>query len=914
MTVRNLDAVFAPRSVTLVGASPREGSVGRIILANLRAGDFSGPVALVNPDYPEIDGLASVPTLAALPEPPDLVIVTAPAHALPRIVDEAGAAGARAVVVVTLSPQTGGEEFRKVLIEAARRHGVRLVGPGCLGVQSPHVRLNASAAEAAAPGELALISQSGGVMSSTVAWANTRSIGFSGLVSLGDTCDVDVDDLLDQFAIDRRTRAILLYLDEIGDAPRFMSAARAAARIKPVVVVKARRAHLLGQTDASIGRPLVDADIVCDAAFRRAGLLRVADLAELFEAAETLAHAPQLTGKRVAIVSNSAALGTLALARLRALGGEPAALAEKTHETLSKALPSEGFAANPVDLCGDAGGARYEAALDAVLEDPGVDAAIAIHAPSRISPAGACAVAVAAATTRARARRYPPKPVFAAFLAAESASRRALEGAHVAFFRTPEAAVQGLMHLVDHVEAQASLLATPPSAPENFAPDVARARAAIGPALRNGGGWLSPTDVAEALMAYGVPTLPQAVVETPEEAAEVATALSGPRGAVVKIVSPDILRRALVGGVRLALESPNAVLEAARGMLGRAAERMPEARIEGFLVQPHIRPDDGQELYLGVVDDPSFGPVVAFGAGGGAAALRRDVAAALPPLHMGLARELIDDTIAGRLLGGHDDRPPVDRDMVALVLVKIAQLAVDLAEIREIEINPLVATPRGAVAFDARIRVAPLSRARGAAGVNPRLAIRPYPKAYETELTLKDGATVAVRPIRPEDEPAVAGFFRHVAPDDLRQRFFTPVVEVPRAFIARLTQIDYARAFVLLAVDGDRVVGLAQLHADPDVETGEYAILLGDGEKGRGLGRGLMRALIDVARAEGLEAVTGEVLTENTAMLSLCRSLGFEVKPDPDDLSLRQVRLALDPPPCGTHGGGGPRSGGGGGA
>ncbi len=891
MTLRNLDAVFAPRSVTLVGGSPKAGSVGRAILTNLRAGAFKGPIGLVNPDHKAIDGLSAAASFSALGAAPDLVVVTAPAPSVPRIVHEAGEAGARAVVVITLTPQTRAPDFRKAVLEAARPRGVRVVGPGCLGVQSPHVRLNASAAEAASPGDLALISQSGGVMSSTVAWANARSIGFSGLVSLGDTADVDVDDLLDHFALDRRTHAILLYLDDVGDAALFMSAARAAARIKPVVVVKApQRAEELGG-GGTLARALIDRETVCDAAFRRAGLLRVADLSELFAAAETLAHAPPLAGKRVAIASNSGALGVLAHARLKALGGLPAMLSDEAKDALAKILPSEGFAANPVDLCGDAGGDRYRAALDAALDDGAVDAAIAIHAPSRISHAGDCAAAVAASATRARSKRFPPKPVFAAFLGAETAPRRTLEAAHVPMFRTPEAAVQGLMHLVDHVEAQSALLATPPSAPEDFSPDLPRARAAVAATLAAGRDWMGPTDVAETLLAYGVPTLPQAVVRTPEEAAEVAAGLSGPRGAVLKIVSPDIPRRAVVGGVRLALEGPDAVLEAARGMLGRLAERMPQARVDGFLVQPHVRPDDGQEVYLGVADNPTFGPVIAFGSGGGAAALRRDVAAALPPLHMGLARELMDRTVAGRLLGGHDDRPTADRDVVAQILVRIAQLAVDLPELREVEINPLVATPRGAVAFDARIRVAAAPAARG--GVNPRLAIRPYPKAHERELALKDGASVQLRPVRPEDEPAVAAFFRDVAPDDLRQRFFTPVVEVPRVFIARLTQIDYARAFVLLALSGERVVGLVQLHADPDVETGEYAILLADGEKSRGLGRGLMQAMIEVARTEGLAAVTGEVLTENGAMLSLCRSLGFDVRADPDDLAVRQVRLTL---------------------
>lgn len=893
MTVRNLDAVFAPRFVALAGGSPREGSAGRAILRNLREGGFEGRVGLVNRAHDEIDGLRAVRTFEALPQPPDLVVVTAPAPTVPDIIDRAGRAGARAAVVFTRSAQGGEADFRLAAARAAQARGVRLVGPGCLGVQSPHARLNASPAIAAAPGELALLSQSGGVMTSVIEWAQARSIGFSGVVSFGDMSDVDVDDLLDHFAIDRRTRAILLYLERITDAPRFISAARAAARIKPVVVVKGGREPAPANPFGSHVAALITHDMVCDAAFRRSGILRVDDLAELFAAAETLAHVQPLSGKRVAIASNSGGLGVLALDRLAALGGAAATFSQQTSAAIAATLPPEGVAANPIDLCGDADPRRYEAALDAALADEGVDAALAIHAPSALSPARACAEAVVAAAKRGRARRFPPKPVFAAFLGSDPEPRKTFEASHVPFFRTPEAAVQGLMHLIAHVEAQSALIATPPSAPESFTPDAARARAAIESGLAGGRDWLSPTDVAEVLGAYGVPLLPQAFVRTPEEAAEVSRALMGPRGAALKIVSPDIPRRSAVGGMRLGLESPEAVREAAMSMLARVRERAPGGRVDGFIVQPNVRPDDGQELYIGVGDDPVFGPVIAFGAGGDAVELRRDVSAILPPLHLGLAGRVIDRTLAGRMLAGVEGEAPIDRSIVALLLVKLAQLAVDFPEIREVDVNPLVATPRGAIAFDARIRVAPAPYPRPG-GINPRLAIRPYPKSYESVLRLAGGERVALRPVRPEDEPAVAAFFRIVTPEDLRQRFFTPLAEVPRAFIARLTQIDYATTMALLAIDDDgAVLGLGQLHADADLERAEYAILLRSDQKGRGLGGGLMQALVDVGRREGLQAIEGEVLAENTAMLSLCRKLGFTVTTDPDDVSLRRVRLPL---------------------
>ena len=895
MSTRNLDAVFAPRSVVLVGGSPRPGSVGRAVLQNLRNGGFKGPLRLVNPDYPDLDGVPASPDFASLPETPDLIVVTTPPHTIAGVIDAAGTAGARAAAVITKGLGRGPGSLRDQAEQAARKHGLRLIGPGCLGVLSPHVKLNASFAPQALAGDLALLSQSGGFVSSTIEWATAREIGFSGIVSFGDMADVDVDDLLDHFAIDRRTRAIVMYLNAVSDAPRFLSAARAAARAKPVVVIKGGRHAAGARAAATHSGALATSDAVYDAAFRRAGLLRVADLADLFAAIETLAHVAPTSGKRIAIVTNGGGLGVLAVDRLIDLSGRPAKLSDATIDALDAALPCDWSRANPIDVAGDATPERYEAAVTAALADKGVDAVVAIHAPTMLSEATPCAHAIAAASGRARGRTYPPKPVFAAFMGSETAPRRILEAAHVPFFRTPESALAGLMHLVRHVEAQAALVETPPSAPESFTPDPARARAAMDDALNTAREWLSPTDVAEVLRAYEIPVLPHAVVDTPEAAAEVARGfIRAGSAAVIKIVSPDLSHKSAVGGVRLALDTAEAVEEAARAMLARVAARAPQARIEGLLVQPHVRPDDGVETFAGLFDDPTFGPVVAFGAGGGAVEIVRDVALALPPLHHGLARELIGRTRVGTVLAGYDGAPAANVDAVAQTLVKLAQLAADMPEIAELDVNPLMVTPQGAVALDARIRVRLAPRNRRAGPANLRLAIRPYPKEFETGLTLADGSEVMVRPVRPEDEPQVAAFFRAVAPDDLRQRFFTPVKEVPRPFIARLTQIDYARTMVLLAIDQrQRILGLAQIHADADGVEGEYAILLRSDLKGRGLGWRLMRTLIRLAETERLRRITGQVLAENSTMLSMCRALGFAVKVDPDDVGVRLVTLEL---------------------
>lgn len=895
MPSRNLDAVFAPRSVALAGGSPRQGSVGRAVIGNLRDGGFAGPIRLVNPDHPEIDGLKAAASFEALGEPVDLVVVTSPPASVPSVLDAAGAAGARAAIVITKGLGRGPGSLRDAAEQAARRWGLRLLGPGCLGVISPRAKLNASFAPQARAGDIAVLSQSGGVASAIVDWANARGIGFSGVVSFGDMADVDVDDLLDHFATDGRTRAIVLYLQTVVDAPRFLSAARAAARAKPVVVMKGGRHDAAAKAAATHSGALATSDAVYDAAFHRAGLLRVVDLPDLFAALETLAHVAPLSGKRIALVTNGGGLGVLGVDRLLDLGGVCATLSDDTVAALDEALACDWSRANPIDLAGDATPARFAVALDAALSDKGVDAALAIHAPTRLSIPGPCAHAIADAAKRARARTYPPKPVFAAFLGSEPEPRAILEAAHVPFFRTPESALAGMMHLVRHVEAQAALVETPPSLPDDFAPDPERARAAILPALAEGREWLSPTDAAEVLRAYAIPVLPHAVVDTPEAAVEVARGFLASGAAVLKIVSPDLSHKSAVGGVRLGLDSEEAVAEAAASMLARVADRAPSARIEGLLVQPHVRPADGIEIFAGLFDDRVFGPVVAFGAGGGAVEILRDVALALPPLHLGLARDLVARTRIGGVLAGYQGGPPADLEALALTLVKLAQLAVDMPEIGELDVNPLMVTPAGVVALDARVRVRMAPRNAKAGPANPRLAIRPYPKESETVLTLSDGAQVKVRPVRPEDEPAVAAFFRAVSQDDLRQRFFMPVKEVPRAFIARLTQIDYARTMVLLAIDAmGLVLGLVQLHADPDGRTGEYAILLRSDLKGRGLGWRLMRTLIRQAKAEGLATITGQVLAENGTMLAMCRELGFDVRIDPDDSGVRLVTLPLE--------------------
>ncbi|MFC4728017.1 GNAT family N-acetyltransferase [Coralloluteibacterium thermophilus] len=895
-----LDALFRPQSIAVVGGSPRERSLGRAIAANLRAGGFAGRLSVVTPRHPEIDGQPTVPRLRDLDHVPDLVVVTVFPERVPKVVEEAGSLGVRVVVVITAGLGQGPGSLRERVAAVARRHHVRLVGPNCLGVLAPYAKVNASfAAHPARPGDLALLAQSGAIVTATVEWANARNIGFSGIVSLGDMADVDIGELLDHFATDPTTRAILLYMETVGEPRRFMSAARAAARAKPVIVVKAGRHAAGARAAASHTGALAGRDAVYDAALRRAGVLRVNDLEELFAAANTLSHLRPFDGRRLAILTNGGGVGVLAVDRLIDLGGEVAELSSETVARLDAALPPIWSRGNPLDLGGDADAGRYIAALDALLDDDQCDAVFLLHTPTALVSPVALAQRIAA---HLRARRSP-KPVLACWLGEIPGTREPFDAIGVPSYRTLSGAVRGFVHLVRYRQSLEQLMATPPSLPEDFTPDVARARAVIAAALARGEPWLGPEAVAELLAAYRI-EMPPVVLARDADAAAAAAEPLFRRYAhlVVKISSPDIQHKSDVRGVALDLGTVDEVFECARAMLARAAALRPDARIDGVVLQPMLRHPQARELIAGLGEDPDFGPVVLFGTGGTDVELMDDAALALPPLHMGLAHDLIRRTRVSRLLDAIRGHDAADRDAVALTLVKLSQMSADLPEIRELDINPLLADADGVVALDARVRIEAAPSLPGPSGedTNPRFAIKPYPKSLEGELVLRGDRHVRTRAVRPDDEDRLRRFFERVEPQDIRQRYFAPVKHFSRTFIARLTQIDYARVIVIIAVDAeDEVLGVAQIHADPEPvagepREGEYAILLRSDLKGQGLGWQLMRKLIEHARRAGLTRITGQVLRENENMLAMCRQLGFEVQPDPDDIGIALVSLPIE--------------------
>jgi acetyltransferase len=898
MSVRNLDKMFKPGSIALIGATPRSGSVGAVVLRNIRRAGFKGAIMLVNPHHTALGGLRVFRDVASLPAAPDLAIIATPPATVPPLIAELGARGTRAAVVITAGfGELGarGKALQQAALEAARPHLLRILGPNCLGVMVPGIGLDATFSHIAPPaGDLAFISQSGAMITAVLDWAAPRQIGFSHIVSLGDVADVDFGDTLDSLTGDPDTRAILLYVEAITSARKFMSAARAAARTKPVIVVKVGRFAAAARAAASHTGALAGSDAVYDAAFRRSGMLRVDDMEEVFDAVETLALTQPQHGERLAIMTNGGGPGVLATDELLAAGGSLAALSPATLARLDGVLPRTWSHGNPVDIVGDADGRRYGAALSALIEDNDIDGILVLNCPTALGDPAEAARAVIDVVGRARAEgRLRGRNVLTAWLGAQSAApaRQLFDPARMAAFETPDGAVRGFMHRVKYQRRQELLLETPAIRPDNFEPDTATARSVIATALLAGRTWLAADEVGAVLGAYRIPFAAPALVADPDAAAAAAARIGFP--VALKIRSPDLTHKSDVGGVSLNLGSAERVRAEALAMLQRVGMRQPSATLEGFLVQPMVDRPGAIELIVGVTDDRVFGPVIMFGQGGTAVELLQDTSLELPPLNSMLARALMARTRVWRLLQGYRGKPPVDVDAVGDVLVRTSQLVADQAEIVEIDINPLLADVSGVIGVDARIRISAATRV-GAA----RLSIAPYPREYEGTARLLDGTALTVQPVRPEDEPLLQDMAGHMNATDLRMRFFLPVKQLSHQLMARLSQIDYDREMALVArpAGSNTALGVARYSADPDNLRAEFAIAIRSDWKRRGVGSLLMTRLIQVAQQRRIGMLIGDVLSENEPMLGLCRRLGFAIMHHPNDPGATQVSLALPPP------------------
>ncbi len=690
MSIRNLDKMFAPRSIAFFGASNEPGSVGKTVVDNLLSAGFKGPIWLVNPRHDTIGTNTCYSDTASLPDTPDLAIIATPAKTVPALIDELGRKGTRSAVIITAGVD------QHAMLDASKPYLLRMIGPNCFGIMLPLLGLNGSFAHMTPnKGNLAFISQSGAIISAVIDWAADQNIGFSHIVSLGNMADVDVGDVLNFLAADAQSRVILMYLEQVTDAPKFMRAARAAALVKPVVVIKAGRHAEGAKAATSHTGAMAGSDIVYDAAFRRAGLLRVTELEELFDATEALSRIPPVTGKRLAIVTNGGGAGVIAVDRLIDYGGTLADLNSETIEQLDRILPAAWSKGNPVDIIGDAGPERYAAALQAVLEDKNTDAILVINCPTALASSADAAQAVIN-TLKSKSK----KPVLAAWLGGETSekSREILACNDIPAYATPEDAVRGLSYLTGYARLREDLM-RPISQPENPDSNPEAVRKIIQSALQAKRSLLTEAEAKAVLAACGIPVTPMLRARTPEEVfARAGEILKDSQEAVVKIVSETLTHKSDVGGVALNLSSPEAARKASQDMIERLGDK-----IDGFTVQPMINRPGAHELILGLTRDQTFGPIIMFGAGGMGVQVIDDKAIALPPLDSKLAHDLIGRTRIFNLLKGYRNHAPADLDAIATALIRLSQMAVDFPEISELDINPLLADAHGVLALDARI-------------------------------------------------------------------------------------------------------------------------------------------------------------------------------------------------------------------
>jgi acetyltransferase len=892
VTIRNLEFAVRPRSLAVFGASARKGSVGRIVMENIVAGGFEGDIWPVNPKYDEVAGLRCYHAATDLPAAPDLGVIVTPPATVPGIVADLGARGCRAAIVITagLTRENG---LRQAMLDAAKPYLFRIIGPNTVGLMVPPARLNAGFAHmVAAPGNIALLSQSGAIATSLIDWAADNGVGFSHIVSLGDMADVDVGDWLDLLAGDAKARAIVMYLETVTNPRKFMSAARAAARIKPVIAVKAGRHGAAAKAAATHTGALSGADRVIDAALSRAGILRVEGLAELFDAAEITARFPPLESARIGIVTNGGGAGVLAVDQLVEGPGTLAELKPRTIERLDAALPPTWSHANPVDIIGDAPAARYRMVVEAVAVDPGVDAVMVLNCPTGLASPADAASAVAGLADRGR---IGGKPVLTSWLGEHTArdARGILQDAGIPSFTTPSDAARAISYLAGWSRAQKALTRVPSSRSEDVAGDCDAVLAIFRRAAVEGRRMLTEPEAKSAVAAYGIPVPETIVARSPTEARRAAAKLlRASEKVVVKLLSKAISHKSDVGGVVLDIGTADRAGEAAHAIEDRVRRRAPEADIEGFAVQPMVMRRKAQELILGMSRDPIFGPVILFGAGGVAVEVMDDTAVALPPLDDVLAGDLIERTRIGRLLAGFRDRKPADRRAIASALNGLSQMIVDFPCIVSVDINPLLADAEGVIALDARIEIDP--EAVEEQGPNPALAIRPYPAEWEKKFS-GGGVNYRIRPIKPADIALYPDFFAKVSPGDVRLRFLAPRKGFSDEMLKRLTQLDYDRdiAFVALAEDSGRLAGVGRLSCDPDRTRGEYALLVRTDLQGHGIGWELLQQILAYARAEKISRIEGIALEENKAMLKMCREFGFTVAHHPDEPGAMLVALDL---------------------
>lgn len=891
MTWHYLRHLIEPLSIAVFGASDRPDAVGARVFKNLINAGFTGTVHAINPKYKQVAGHTCYGAISEINQAVDLAVIATPAATLPGIIHQCGEHGVRAAIILStgLRDGQGHTALLDKTLEAAHRYQIRLLGPNCLGVMRPRVGMNATFSNNIAhAGHLALVSQSGALCTAVLDWAKVNQVGFSAIVSLGDAADVGFGDMLDFLAMDPHTKSILLYVEGIRNPRTFMSGLRAAARMKPVVVVKAGRHEAGSRAALTHTGALVGADDVFDAALRRAGVVRAMTIDQLFAAAELLATHQRVQGNRLAVITNGGGPGVMAVDRAVDLGVEVVALSAETAARLDEVLPVDWSHANPVDILGDAMPRRYADAVSACVQDPGVDGILVMLTPQAMTQPEEAAKAVVEAS------RGCDKPVLACWMGEEQVARgRELFVAHkIPVFHNPEAAVEAFACLYNHQHNQQLLMQVPGPLAPSSEPDVEGARLIIAAALSENRNVLRGDEARALLRAFHIPVVEAVAARSAAEALVAAETVGFP--VAMKVNSPDISHKSDVGGVRLDVRDAQSVRRVYNELTTAIRQQYPDKHIDGVTIEPMFRGSHGRELLVGVITDPVFGPVISFGAGGTAVEVLQDRAIALPPFNAFIVRDLIGKTKISRLLGAFRNMPPVRMEEVERVLLRVSEMVCELEQIQELEINPLIVDESGAVALDVRIAVR--FRPRGLRRYT-HMAIHPYPADLVSHWQLADGTDLKVRPIRPEDADLEQAFVRNLSPQSKYLRFMHSLTELTPEMLVRLTQIDYDRemGFIGLIQSGGREqeIGVARYIANPDGESCEFAIVVADEWQHKGIGSHLMGVLIDTAQRRGFKRMEGEILTENLDMQYLVRELGFELSPHPDSPEIHMAFKSL---------------------
>ena len=877
--------MFSPTAIAVFGATEKVGSIGRAVLQNL-SGNFDGQVFPINPKHKRILDLPCFANLAAIGQPVDLAVIITPASAVQGIIESCGRLGVLAVIVISAGFRDAGkngERLERNMLEMARRYGVRILGPRSAGLICPRLNLNLTPIAKQAPiGNIAFISQSSAICASILDWSYNAEFGFSSIVSLGSGADLDFAEIIDYLAADLNTHSILIYVEGLRDSRRFMSAVRAAARIKPVIAVKAGK--VLTPVTAAQKGINVGSDDIFDAALRRAGVVRVQSIGDMFSAARALTSPKRPTGDRLAIITNGGGPAVMATDLALSLGIHIATLSEKSIRNLDTALPRSWSHANPVDVLFEASPERYKTALSTCLDDDNVDAALVIFAPNTlVAPETIAQIVIDTAAAY-------NKPVLTCWMGEllVRGSRAAFAASRIPTFRSPENAIEAFNYMVSHFRNQQILLEAPGSFSNDDEPDIENARLIIEAALAERRHELSSLEAKAILAAFRIPVARSVLARSPNEAMLIAQQLGFP--VAMKIESPDIVHKTDAGGVHLNVSNAQAVRSTYNEIISAVGRLAPNARIEGVSIETFVSRPHGRELSIGLQSDPLFGPVLSFGEGGQVAEVFNEKSIALPPLNLPLIDDLVEHARVARLLKPFRQMPAINRQALDEILLRVSEMACELPWIRTMEINPLIFDDLGAIAVDARIAIT-----AHIASTEPHahMAICPYPAHLESSWQLPGGTNFTIRPVRPEDAVLMQDFVRNLSNDSRYKRFMHSLTELSPTALARLTQIDYDRALVLIAicqVDGhEALIGVANFGVLPNGESCDFGLVTSDQQRNKGLGVRLMNSLIEAARNRGLKAIEGEVLARNGNMLKLMASLGFEIFESNEDEELKRV-------------------------